>query len=142
MRKLKYTLLLCLALCACHHPEVQFTDFDTFQVYSVKSSFAFNEDGSLNTKTIVFYTSRILLQSGLSGDDYTPQQVAGVWIYPKEYFCPMDHTRGNWLRITGNTRSIHHYDASWLDRSALHRFLARIKKWLVRRYYSIKECLS
>ena len=48
MRKLKYTLLACLALGACHHPEVQFTDFDTFEVYSVKSSFAFNEDGSLN----------------------------------------------------------------------------------------------
>ena len=48
MKKINYILLICLTLGACHHPEVEFTDFDTFKVYSVKSSFAFSEDGSLN----------------------------------------------------------------------------------------------
>lgn len=48
MKRINYTLLLCLALGACHHPEVEFLDFDSFKVYSTKSSFAFCEDGSLN----------------------------------------------------------------------------------------------
>ena len=48
MNRLKYSLLLCLGLVACHHPEVEYRDFDTFQVISVKSSDFFMEDGSLN----------------------------------------------------------------------------------------------
>ena len=44
MKKFNYIFLMCLFLGACHHPEVEFTDFDTFKVYSVKSSFAFCED--------------------------------------------------------------------------------------------------
>ena len=98
-----------------------------------------NEDGSLNVKTIVFYTSEIMLQCGMSGDDTKPETVAGVRIYPQDYFCPMDHTRGNLLKITENTRSIHHYDASWMDYSALHKLLSRIKKWIIRMYYTIKK---
>ena len=49
MDKLRYTLLLlCLALAACHHPDVEYMDFDTFQIISVKTSDYFLEDGSLN----------------------------------------------------------------------------------------------
>ena len=99
-----------------------------------------DEDGSLNTKSIVYYTSEALLDAGMSGNDSEPESVAGLWIYPHDYFCPMDHTRGNYLRITGNTRSIHHYDASWVDESNIHRFLSRIKKWAVRQFISLKEC--
>jgi pimeloyl-ACP methyl ester carboxylesterase len=47
MKKLKYILLL-LVLTACHHPEVEYMDFDTFQVISVKVSDYFLQDGSLN----------------------------------------------------------------------------------------------
>ena len=40
--------------------------------------------------------------------------MAGLYIYPKEYFCPkiMDSDE---IVITENTVSIHHYDASWAD---------------------------
>ena len=41
-------LLAGLALWACRQPEITFTDFDTFQVLSVKSGSVFLEDGSLN----------------------------------------------------------------------------------------------
>lgn len=98
------------------------------------------EDGSLNTTTIVHYTSQILLDCGMKGNDSGPEQVEGIWIYPHDYFCPMDHTRGNYLRITDNTRSIHHYDASWVDHSALHKFLSKIKKWFIRQYNTIAQC--
>lgn len=97
------------------------------------------EDGSLNMTTIVYYTSKLLLGSGLDGNDQSLQPVAGIWIYPSDYFCPMDHTRGNYLRITDNTRSIHHYDASWVDRSGLRIFLSRIKNWFIRQINSIRH---
>lgn len=40
----------------------------------------------------------------------------GVWIYPPEYFCPKDYIT-NQLNITNNTRSIHHYTATWLKKN-------------------------
>ena len=54
------------------------------------------------------------------------QECAGVWIYPKEYFCPLDQTLT--LHITSNTRSIHHYDSSWL--SPQKRIIKKIKRFL------------
>ncbi len=98
-----------------------------------------NADGSRNLKSIVFHTSEVLLGCGLTANDAEPEQIEGVWIYPADYFCPMDHTKGNLLQITDNTRTIHHYDASWVDRSALHKRLAGLKKWVVRQYYTINK---
>ena len=72
-----------------------------------------NADGSLNIKTVVDYTTEVLEQHG-----YDPaleeQQVAGIWIYPKEYFCPFDKKRR--LVITERTVSIHHYAGTWISR--------------------------
>lgn len=44
----------------------------------------------------------------------TVQKVAGVYIYPADYFCPMNYETGE-LTLTENTRSIHHYMASWFN---------------------------
>lgn len=62
-------------------------------------------------KTIVHYMTEILVSEGLQ---YTNeiQQVAGVYVYPKDYFCPINQTTRR-LHITSNTRSIHHYVGSW-----------------------------
>jgi hypothetical protein len=35
-----------------------------------------------------------------------------VYIYPHEYFCPINYETKQ-LQVTQNTYSIHHYDASW-----------------------------
>ena len=35
-----------------------------------------------------------------------------IWIYPKEYFCPIEFST-NKMNVTCNTRSIHHFAASW-----------------------------
>ena len=40
------------------------------------------------------------------------QEVAGVRIYPSEYFCPKDPIN-SCLTLTENSYSIHHYDGSW-----------------------------
>lgn len=75
-----------------------------------------NTDGSLNLTTIVEYTTNILCKHGLKN---TPeiQLVAGCYIYPSDYFSPKNvDTRE--LAITENTRSIHHYDASWASKAS------------------------
>ena len=53
--------------------------------------------------------------------DYQHQQqleggvvrVSELYIYPIEYFCPMNYYTGQ-MNITPNTRTIHHYMASWV----------------------------
>lgn len=87
-----------------------------------------NADGSCNLKTIVEYTTEALRRHGLADADEV-QTVAGINIYPKEYFNPMDMSSGR-LVITGNTRSIHHYAASWENkknvfRGKVYRFIYR-----------------
>ncbi len=83
-----------------------------------------NEDGSYNLKTVVSYTTEILLKHGLKNNNEI-QFVAGLYIYPKEYFCPMDYQTGE-LKITDNTYSIHHYTASWYDES--QRYALKLKR--------------
>ncbi len=83
------------------------------ELLDVYSTFNFvNTDGTLNTKTIVDYTTEILVKHGLKSTNEI-QKCAGVWIYPKEYFCPKNVST-KILKITSNTVSIHHYDGSWL----------------------------
>ena len=53
MNRFHYCLLLCLGLAACHHPEVEYVDFDTFKVISVKTSNVLMEDGSLNPEIVM-----------------------------------------------------------------------------------------
>lgn len=71
-----------------------------------------NADGTLNTKTIVSYTTELLVRDGLEQNNRI-QCIDGIYIYPKEYFCPKDYPSGK-LNLTENSRSIHHFDATWL----------------------------
>ena len=92
-----------------------------------------NEDGSLNTKTIVSYTTEILLNHGLNENNDAPQEVAGVWVYPPDVFCPMDHTQANKIKITERTVSIHLYDCSWINHNTLRYKIHLVKNMLARR---------
>ena len=76
-------------------------------------------DGSLNQKTIVGYTTEVLIAKGLENKKGI-QFIEGVYIYPSEYFCPIDIVT-NRLHITKNTRTIHHYAASWKDISKMDK---------------------
>lgn len=73
------------------------------------------KDGSLNLKTVVDYTTQILMNHGLKQTNEI-QQIAKINIYPQEYFCPMDYDTGA-ITITPNTHSIHHYTASWYGKA-------------------------
>lgn len=83
-----------------------------------------NEDGSLNQKTIVKYNTEVLREQGLLPSNDL-QEVAGVWIYPADYFNPLDSLTGK-LNLTDNTRSIHWYMNSWSDSSAFRQWLSRM----------------
>ena len=72
-----------------------------------------NEDNSFNLKTVVEYTTEVLYKYGLK-DTCEIQKCAGVFIYPKDWFCPMDYDTGK-ICLTFNTRAIHHYCGSWLS---------------------------
>lgn len=83
-----------------------------------------NVDGTLNQKTIVTYNTEVLLEFGLRPINEI-QEVAGVWIYPADYFNPLDSLTGK-LKTTENTRSIHWYMNSWSDSSAVRRWLSKM----------------
>ena len=73
---------------------------------------SFDNEYKKGTETVVKYVSRILSKHGLS-DTNAVQNVYGINIYPKEYFCPKDYKTGK-ISITENSVAIHHYGASWV----------------------------
>ena len=44
------------------------------------------------------------------------QVIQVIKIYPEEYLCPKNERTGL-TKITNNTYSIHHFDASWYEKS-------------------------
>ncbi len=78
------------------------------------STFCFyNTDGTLNLKTVVQYTTELLISHGLRNTNDI-QECAEIVVYPKEYFCPKSMLSGK-IRKTKNTVCIHHFAASWID---------------------------
>lgn len=71
----------------------------------------FIDGEKIDTTTVAVRITSILIQHGFQKENKL-QYIAGVYIYPYEYFCPMNCNTGK-LIITENTRSIHHYSASW-----------------------------
>lgn len=69
-----------------------------------------NPDNSLNLKTVVQYTTEVLLAHGLRPKPGI-MEIAGIFIYPAEYFNPKGSSME--LVITPNTRTIHHFAGSW-----------------------------
>ncbi|TGX99291.1 MULTISPECIES: glycosyltransferase family 32 protein [Bacteria] len=72
-------------------------------------------DGRLNLKTVVQYTTELLVRHGLKNINDV-QLCADVWVYPKVYFCPIDYYTGL-CKMYPNTHTIHHYAASWVSPS-------------------------
>jgi mannosyltransferase OCH1-like enzyme len=70
-------------------------------------------DGTLEQVTIVKITTDIFKKHGLKSSD-APVNIEGVTIYPWDYFCPIEFMSSR-LEITDNTRTIHHYSASWMS---------------------------
>lgn len=82
------------------------------------------EDGTLNVKTIVPITTEVLMRHGLIITNKI-QKVMGIWIYPKDYFNPLDSLTGR-LKTTANTCSIHWYMNSWGNNSPFRTWLSHV----------------
>ena len=61
------------------------------------------------------YYDSLLKENGLINTSKT-QKCCDCTIYPKDYFCPIDYNTKE-LKITTNTRTIHHYAESWVPLS-------------------------
>lgn len=93
----------------------------------------------LNKKTIVEHFSEMLLLKGLQ---QTPGiiEFEGASFYPAEYFCPKPSEFGK-IKITADTRTIHHYAASWIGpKQHFANFLIRFfgKKLILKLWNLIK----
>lgn len=85
----------------------------------------FSEDKK-NLLTVVDYTSEILRKHGWKGNGDI-EKVDNVYIYPSQFFCPLDYTTGK-LTITDDTYSIHWYTASW--QSKYSHFKTKVQRLL------------
>lgn len=96
-----------------HYQECHYYDPDTKQPYPL---------------TVVGHCTELLVKNGLKPTNNF-QQVAGINIYPVDYFCPLEDATGI-LTITDNTRSIHWFSKSWIDKPmwyfTMTRFLHRV----------------
>lgn len=103
-----------------HHPFVKEN-----KEYYENNKF-WDEDGNFQKVICVEITTKLLKEHGLK-EKNQKQDVAGMKIFPIEYFCPIVMGT-NQLKVTKNTYSIHHFAASWKSDNKLIRKLS---------YYSI-----
>ncbi len=98
-------------------------------IQNYESSRFLNEDGTVNLLNVVTRTTETLKKYDLQEKEEI-QFVAGINIYPKEYFNPCDLQTGR-IKIGKLTHAIHHYAASWVNtkdkiRSKSYQILSRI----------------
>lgn len=72
----------------------------------------YQPDGTLDPFTMIPMVTGLLTENGLNGDG-SIERVAGVTVYPPDWFNPFDDLTGR-LRKTENTRTIHWFAKSWL----------------------------
>ena len=121
------------------------------RILSIYNNLKFDISSMCEKTSPVIYT-KTLEDMGLKRDG-TFQIVEGISIYPIEYFNPLgsDWRKSNYF--TNNTRSIHHFEASWLEKTEKEYLYLRrrhgelwgkvffcvkhpikgVKKWLSRR---------
>ena len=103
------------------------------EMVNLYSTFHFiNTDRASDLKNIVEITTDYLSSKGLQNTDEI-QDCCGFTIYPKDYFCPIDYDTRE-LKITENTRTIHHYAESWVPRST--RFKNALSRLCGKRFMS------
>lgn len=72
--------------------------------------------GKPRFKTVVLIAADVLLDRGGVIDPENITECSGIYIYPEEYFNPMRNATKK-ITITENTRSIHHYAGTWVNRN-------------------------
>ena len=108
---------------AAHQPVVQVMIEEYKKLHFVKP------DGSIAPVGCPHLNTDVLERFGL-GRNGQEQVVAGIHVYPADWFNPLDSTTGE-LNKTPNTYSIHWYSMSWLPKrvrlkAKLGRILRRV----------------
>lgn len=85
----------------------------------------YDENNEINHYSMIPMVSHFFVDNGLNGLNKRIETIAGIDIYPTDYFNPYNSRTGE-LVITENSRSIHWYSASWL--SWKDRLLLRLKR--------------
>ena len=94
-------------LLAC---EKDFPLFREFMAYYDTASFL-QSDGTPDVTTNVEILTRLCRERGMVCND-TYQEIAGLAIYPREIFCPVDYDSQK-LKKTRKTVTIHWFSGSW-----------------------------
>lgn len=79
-----------------------------------------------NQITVVHICTKVLKENGLQNLKGLQNIEDECYIYPSEYFCPINVTTGR-IHIEKNTRTIHHYAGTWVDKKlSLKELLKRL----------------
>ena len=76
----------------------------------------YNEDGTMNLVACPKYLSDDVKEWGLKDSGRTYQELEGIRVYPEEWFSPKSSHTGQ-INVTDNTRSIHHFSMSWVNKT-------------------------
>lgn len=109
-----------------HHPIIQ----EMLEFYDAQAKD--DSTAMLDTGIVVSGMTEIFIRHGFVRENRY-QEVAGVALYPSEYFDPMDNATGR-IKQTPNTRTIHRYDRTWSAQKPLYIWLSRLwhRSWLYR----------
>ncbi len=112
-----------------HHPVVQ------AMIEEYRKLHFTSADGTINAVGCPHLNTDVMERYGLVRNG-KEQRVAGIHVYPAEFFNPLDSVTGK-LTKTENTYSIHWYSMSWLPksvqiRSRMGRMVRRIMKEIKR----------
>lgn len=94
-------------------------------IENYENSHFYNGEFSFNGSTVVDRVTNILIPYGLDITKNQIQKLDEITIYPSDYFAPRDYESGQ-LNITNNSRSIHHYMASWINKDEIK--ISKIEK--------------
>ena len=85
-------------------------------------------NGNEDKTTVVDIVSDFFRKDKIDIIDEATLKSKGIHLYRKDVFCPMDYRTGK-MEITEQTRSIHHYVASWMSEDELRcQFIFRSMK--------------
>lgn len=91
-----------------------------------------NSRGSFSM-TVVKSFSKLLNECPYHIDEFGVAVFENINVFPREYFCPKNYETGE-LTVTENTKSIHHYAATWVKRKNLLKRILQRFYWLQIRY--------
>lgn len=104
--------------------------YPMMKFYKIMIDFYSSLDEKDETKPyLVTKTTEFLEKEGFIKEDKM-QKINDIYIYPNEYFNPLDDFTGK-IKITTNTRSIHLYAKSWINN------YGPIRNFFTRKFHSL-----